>query len=96
MTDMNTGKTLLVLAIVLGCFAVLWPKIFSPMMFENYNKIKPGETLCKFCILAYDPLKRFEGSKHSCTKLEGPFYSLEVYYLLYYIINIHAYYSEIV
>ena len=48
MTDMNTGKTLLVLAIVLGCFAVLWPKIFSPMMFENYNKIKPGETLCKF------------------------------------------------
>ena len=41
---MSTGKTLFVLAIVLGCFAVLWPKIFSPMMYENYDKkIKPGK-----------------------------------------------------
>jgi len=58
MTDMNTGKTLLVLAIVLGCFAVLWPKIFSPMMFENYNKIKPGKTHSEHfsLILAYDPI----------------------------------------
>ena len=44
MSDMSTGKTLFVLAIVLGCFAVLWPKIFSPMMYENYDKkIKPGK-----------------------------------------------------
>ncbi|XP_015930104.2 resistance to inhibitors of cholinesterase protein 3 isoform X1 [Parasteatoda tepidariorum] len=29
--DFGTGKTLAVLAIVLGCFAILWPKIFYPM-----------------------------------------------------------------
>lgn len=41
-TDMTTGKTLFVLAVVLGCFAVLWPKIFYPMMFEPHDKkIKP-------------------------------------------------------
>jgi len=38
MTEMTTGKMLFVLAIVLGCFAVLWPKIFYPMMFEASNK----------------------------------------------------------
>ena len=29
----SSGKTVLVLAIVAGCFAVLWPKIFVPMIF---------------------------------------------------------------
>ena len=29
----SSGKTVLVLAIVAGCFAVLWPKIFVPMLF---------------------------------------------------------------
>ena len=44
MTDMTTGKTLFVLAVVLGYFAVLWPKIFSPMMFDSYDKkLKPGK-----------------------------------------------------
>ncbi len=38
MTEMTTGKMLFVLAIVLGCFAVLWPKIFYPMMFEASNR----------------------------------------------------------
>ncbi|KAK8392773.1 hypothetical protein O3P69_014893 [Scylla paramamosain] len=30
--DFGTGKTIFVLAIVVGCFAVLWPKIFYPML----------------------------------------------------------------
>ena len=29
----SSGKTVMVLAIVAGCFAVLWPKIFVPMLF---------------------------------------------------------------
>ena len=46
MSDMSTGKTLFVLAVVLGCFAVLWPKIFSPMLFSTYEaKPKPGKLL---------------------------------------------------
>ena len=32
---LSTGKTILIGAIVLGCFAVLWPKIFAPMLFEE-------------------------------------------------------------
>ncbi|XP_042864783.1 titin-like isoform X8 [Penaeus japonicus] len=30
--EFGTGKTIFVLAIVVGCFAVLWPKIFYPML----------------------------------------------------------------
>ena len=30
---LSTGKTILIGTIVLGCFAVLWPKIFVPMLF---------------------------------------------------------------
>ena len=41
----STAKTVLVVAIVMGCFAVLYPKIFYPMLFEtSYNhKPKSGE-----------------------------------------------------
>ncbi|NEU33580.1 hypothetical protein GN156_23140, partial [bacterium LRH843] len=31
-TEFGTGKTVFILAIVVGCFAVLWPKIFYPML----------------------------------------------------------------
>ncbi|XP_045030574.1 trichohyalin isoform X3 [Daphnia magna] len=30
-SEFSKGKTLVVLAIVIGCFAILWPKIFYPM-----------------------------------------------------------------
>jgi hypothetical protein len=30
---LSTGKTILIGTVVLGCFAVLWPKIFMPMLF---------------------------------------------------------------
>ena len=44
MSEMSTGRTLFVLAVVLGCFAILWPKIFSPMLFSSYeSKSKPGK-----------------------------------------------------
>ncbi|KDR08988.1 uncharacterized protein LOC110839082 isoform X3 [Zootermopsis nevadensis] len=30
--EFGTGKTIFILAIVVGCFAVLWPKLFYPML----------------------------------------------------------------
>jgi len=30
--EFGTGKTICILAIVAGCFAVLWPKLFYPML----------------------------------------------------------------
>ncbi|CAM1325184.1 Uncharacterised protein g8887 [Pycnogonum litorale] len=32
MTDVSTAKSVFALAVVVGCFAILWPKIFFPMM----------------------------------------------------------------
>ncbi len=34
-SELSTGKSILVCAVVLGCFAVLWPKIFYPMLFGS-------------------------------------------------------------
>merc|ERR1712150_379731 len=33
--DMTTGKTIAVFAIIFGCFAVLYPKIFHPMLLHT-------------------------------------------------------------
>ena len=38
--EIGTGKTVFVIAVVLGCFAVLYPKIFYHMMFDE-KKDKP-------------------------------------------------------
>jgi hypothetical protein len=35
--EFGTGKTILILAIVVGCFAVLWPKLFYPMLQASVN-----------------------------------------------------------
>ena len=29
--DLGTGRTVVILTVVIGCFGVLWPKIFFPM-----------------------------------------------------------------
>lgn len=36
-TEFGTGKTVFILAIVVGCFAILWPKIFYPMLQESVS-----------------------------------------------------------
>lgn len=46
--EIGTGKTIFVIAVVLGCFAVLYPKIFYHMMFDEKKdkdplKPTPGE-----------------------------------------------------
>ncbi|XP_040564793.1 uncharacterized protein RIC-3 isoform X2 [Lepeophtheirus salmonis] len=35
MSDVSTGKSILICGIILSCFAVLWPKIFHPMLFGS-------------------------------------------------------------
>lgn len=41
--DLTPRKTMFVLVIVVGCFAVLWPKVFYPMLVGSANQyIKPS------------------------------------------------------
>lgn len=43
-SDLGTRKTLFVLVIVVGCFAVLWPKVFYPMLVGPTNqRMKPSK-----------------------------------------------------
>ncbi|ODN04449.1 hypothetical protein Ocin01_02256 [Orchesella cincta] len=37
-SEFGRGKTIFVLAIVIGCFAVLWPKIFYPMLTASISQ----------------------------------------------------------
>lgn len=50
-SEFGTGKTIFVLAIVVGCFAVLWPKVFYPMLTASTTKQptvgRPGSSLWK-------------------------------------------------
>ncbi|XP_069681322.1 resistance to inhibitors of cholinesterase protein 3 isoform X7 [Periplaneta americana] len=39
--EFGTGKTIFILAIVVGCFAVLWPKLFYPMLQASVNTRTP-------------------------------------------------------
>nr|XP_008195614.1 PREDICTED: patellin-5 isoform X5 [Tribolium castaneum] len=42
-SDLSPRKTMLVLVIVVGCFAVLWPKVFYPMLVGSASQhIKPS------------------------------------------------------
>lgn len=44
MPDLGPKKTLFVLVIVVGCFAVLWPKVFYPMLVGSaQHHIKPSD-----------------------------------------------------
>lgn len=40
-TEFGTGKSIFILAIVVGCFAILWPKIFYPML-QSSVSAKPN------------------------------------------------------
>ena len=54
-TDFGPRKTIFILAIVAGCFAVLWPKIFYPMLTASVNphhtSDNSGKILLKYLIL---------------------------------------------
>jgi hypothetical protein len=39
--EFGTGKTICILAIVAGCFAVLWPKLFYPMLQASISTRNP-------------------------------------------------------
>lgn len=41
--DIGPRKTMFVLVVVVGCFAILWPKVFYPMLVGSANQhIKPS------------------------------------------------------
>lgn len=43
MNDFGPKKTMFILVIVVGCFAVLWPKVFYPMLVGSANQhMKPS------------------------------------------------------
>ena len=51
---LSTGKTILIGTIVLGCFAVLWPKIFAPILFgEPEHSRKHSGMLTYLYIVIY-------------------------------------------
>lgn len=43
MNDIGPRKSMFVLVIVVGCFAILWPKVFYPMLVGSANQhMKPS------------------------------------------------------
>ena len=44
-SEIGTGKTVFVIAVVLGCFAILYPKIFYHMMFDKERSNGKTETV---------------------------------------------------
>ncbi|CAG7829786.1 unnamed protein product [Allacma fusca] len=44
--EFSRGKTIFVLAVVIGCFAILWPKIFYPMLTASLNVGDDSEQCC--------------------------------------------------
>ena len=57
--EIGTGKTIFVIAVVLGCFAVLYPKIFYHMMFDE-KKDKPTGKQKLNNIFFFTKLKSFK------------------------------------
>ncbi|KAF5303648.1 hypothetical protein FQA39_LY09895 [Lamprigera yunnana] len=47
--DLGTKRTLIVLVIVVGCFAVLWPKVLYPMIVGSTNQRMKPNNLDKGC-----------------------------------------------
>lgn len=49
--EMTTAKTVAVFAIIVGCFLVLYPKIFHPMIMHIFGMApakRPGDDMCKY------------------------------------------------
>lgn len=36
--DIGPRKTMFILVVVIGCFSILWPKVFYPMLMGNAEK----------------------------------------------------------
>ena len=47
-TEFGPRKTVVILAIVAGCFAILWPKIFYPMLTASLYPPPPVDTSGKY------------------------------------------------
>ena len=50
----SNSQTVLILTVVVGCFGILWPKIFSPMFFgdnHSHQDVAEEAGACKYCSL---------------------------------------------
>ena len=47
-TELGTQKTVLILATVAGCFALLWPQIFYPMLTTSLTRAPTPESSGKY------------------------------------------------
>lgn len=61
-TDMGPigpKKSMFILVVVIGCFSVLWPKVFYPMLVGNQNQPKPNpmDRSSGLCIYFYTQLQ---------------------------------------
>ncbi|XP_066908142.1 uncharacterized protein RIC-3 isoform X2 [Halyomorpha halys] len=53
-SDFSTGKSIFVLAIVAGCFAILWPNVFYPMIQGSYSQKDTLSTAQGCCDVMFD------------------------------------------
>ena len=60
----STAKTVLVVAIVMGCFAVLYPKIFYPMLFETSYNHKPKSGKSRLSRSNESPISKLKKIHH--------------------------------
>ncbi|XP_068083777.1 uncharacterized protein RIC-3 isoform X5 [Anabrus simplex] len=52
--EFGTAKTVLILAIVVGCFAVLWPKLFYPMLQASFAPRSPMDSSAACCDVIFE------------------------------------------
>jgi len=55
-TEISQSKTICILAIVVGCFAVLWPSLFYPMLKGSFAPQTHTGELKIFLIIYFDML----------------------------------------
>lgn len=54
--EFGTAKTVFILAIVVGCFAILWPKLFYPMLtasVTNRTPIDNTQGILSICFVSF-------------------------------------------
>ncbi len=51
-TELSKSKSICILAVVVGCFAILWPKIFLPMFQSalSLTNSQSEDLISEYCI----------------------------------------------
>ncbi|CAL8103460.1 unnamed protein product [Orchesella dallaii] len=69
-SEFGRGKTIFVLAIVIGCFAVLWPKIFYPMLTASISQTQ-GDNAGSVCcdVISLKDTNAYEVMNEICANI---------------------------